>query len=166
MEYRLYRYITFPAMIFTVLMGICLLVIQKHWLHFGWIHVKLFFILFGLIGYTFYIDRVRKSLRKEIYLTSRQCRIRNEYPTLFLIAIVLLAVLNLLKCSSFDFYFSAAKIGILSSIQQQHLVLRTFFFDCGHIHFRFGHFSSHFKICWSIEILSLILNNIIFEFSR
>lgn len=94
MEYRLYRYITFPAMIFTVLMGICLLVIQKHWLHFGWIHVKLF-LLFGLIGYTFYIDRVRKKFAKgEIYLTSRQCRIRNEYPTLFLIAIVLLAVLK------------------------------------------------------------------------
>lgn len=94
MEYRLYRYITFPAMIFTVLMGICLLVIQKHWLHFGWIHVKIF-LLFGLIGYTIYIDWVRKKFAKgEIYLTSRQCRIRNEYPTLFLIAIVLLAVLK------------------------------------------------------------------------
>jgi uncharacterized membrane protein len=30
----------------------------------------------------------------DVYLTSRQCRIRNEIPTPFLIAIVLLAVLR------------------------------------------------------------------------
>ncbi|MCH2533368.1 MAG: protoporphyrinogen oxidase HemJ [Bdellovibrionales bacterium] len=92
MEMRLYKYITMPSMYFTVINGSILLYIQDHWLWSGWMHVKLVLIV-ALIVYTAYINRVRLKFKEDnVYLNSKQCRIRNEWPTPLLIIIILLAV--------------------------------------------------------------------------
>ena len=92
MEMRLYKYITVPAMYFTLVNGTVLLAIQNHWLHMGWIHLKLAFVGL-LVWYTYYLNKVRKRFAQgDIYLSSKQCRIRNEWPTPLLILIILLAV--------------------------------------------------------------------------
>ncbi len=92
MAHRLYFYITWPSMVVTVICGLTLITQVPYLMQAGWFHVKLF-LLVGLISYHFYIGYVLNKFKSEnFYLTSRQCRIRNEYPTLFLVLIVLLAV--------------------------------------------------------------------------
>lgn len=92
MEKRLFKYITVPSMYFTVINGSILLYIQDHWMRTGWLHLKVFLVIL-LIVYTAYINRVRlRFLKDNVYLNSKQCRIRNEWPTPLLIAIILLAV--------------------------------------------------------------------------
>ena len=94
MANRLYRAITTPALIATFVFGLWMIVENPAYLSVGWFRVKLV-LVFGLAGYHGYVGRVRRRFAADdVYLTSRQCRIRNEIPTLFLIAIVLLAVLR------------------------------------------------------------------------
>lgn len=94
MEMRLYKYITVPSMYFTVINGSILLYIQDHWIASLWMQIKLILVLL-LIIYTAYINRVRlKFALGDVYLNSKQCRIRNEWPTPLLIIIVLIAVLK------------------------------------------------------------------------
>jgi putative membrane protein len=94
MEFRLYRYITTPAMLATMFFGLGLLVINPAYLQLQWLQAKLVLVALLLI-YHFYIDYVRKRFEKgDVYLNSKQCRIRNEYPTPLLILIILLAVLR------------------------------------------------------------------------
>ena len=91
---RLYRVITTPAMIATWLIGVAMLALNPSWLQQPWLLAKLLLVL-GLSGYHGYIGRVRRRFAADdLFLSSRQCRLRNEIPTLFLIAIVLLAVLR------------------------------------------------------------------------
>lgn len=94
MAERLYRVITTPAMLGTFVFGVALLVANPDYLRMGWLQLKLVLVL-GLAGYHGYVGRVRRRFAADdVFLTSRQCRMRNEVPTLFLIAIVLLAVLR------------------------------------------------------------------------
>ncbi len=94
MALRLYRVITTPALIATLVFGLGMIALQPAYLSLGWFQAKLVLVL-GLAGYHGYVGRVRRRFAADdVYLTSRQCRIRNEIPTLFLIAIVLLAVLR------------------------------------------------------------------------
>lgn len=91
---RLYRIITTPAMIATLVVGLSMLVLHPGYLMLPWIQIKLVLVA-GLVGYHVYVGRVlRRFAAGDLYLTSRQCRIRNEIPTPFLIAIILLAVLR------------------------------------------------------------------------
>ena len=91
---RLYRIIATPAMLATWTFGLAMLVGRLEFLAQGWMQLKLL-LLFGLTGYHIYVGRVRKRFAADdLYLTSRQCRMRNEIPTLFLLAIILLAVLR------------------------------------------------------------------------
>ena len=91
---RLYRIIATPAMLATWFFGLSMLIATPSLLSQGWLQLKLLLLL-GLTGYHAYVGRVRRRFAADdFYLTSRQCRIRNEIPTLFLIAIVLLAVLR------------------------------------------------------------------------
>jgi len=98
MERRLYNYITTPAMISTFIFG-GIMVFQltnnlKDFFEFPWLYIKLLFV-FGLFLYHIYDGIVLKQLKEDrCKLTSKQCRILNEVPTLFLIAIVLLATLK------------------------------------------------------------------------
>ncbi len=94
MAWRLYRVITTPALIASFVFGLGMVALQPGYLSLGWFQAKLGLVL-GLAGYHGYVGRVRRRFAADdVYLTSRQCRIRNEIPTLFLIAIVLLAVLR------------------------------------------------------------------------
>ncbi|MBE9190234.1 protoporphyrinogen oxidase HemJ [Gloeocapsopsis crepidinum LEGE 06123] len=92
MERRLYNIITTPGMVVTVAMAIGLISTEPEVLKQGWLHIKLLFVVL-LIGYHHYCSRLMKQLAKnECRWSSQQLRALNEAPTVFLVAIVLLAV--------------------------------------------------------------------------
>lgn len=95
MERRLYRGISTPAMVLTTVFGVWLWSRGfSGYLHSGWFHVKLTMLVF-LFGYHFYSGKVRKDLAAgRCRLTSRQCRLINEVPTVILITIVIMAVVK------------------------------------------------------------------------
>ena len=94
MASRLYRVITTPAAVASVVFGVGMLVWTPAYLDAGWFRAKLV-LLAGLVAYHLYIGHVRRRFAAgDVYLTSRQCKIRNEIPTLFLIGIVILAVIR------------------------------------------------------------------------
>ena len=94
MAERLYRIITTPAMLLTLTFGVAMLAANPGYLSQAWVVAKLV-LLAGLVIYSLYVARVRRRFAAgDFYLSSRQCRIRNEIPTLFLVGIVLLAVLR------------------------------------------------------------------------
>lgn len=94
MEVRLYRIITTPAMVLTLIAGIAMLIEVPAYLQEPWIHVKLTLVLI-LVGYHFYCAKTISRLREGTMKTSSQrFRLINELPTILLIAIVLLAVLR------------------------------------------------------------------------
>ncbi|PPS42665.1 protoporphyrinogen oxidase HemJ [Chroococcidiopsis sp. TS-821] len=92
MEKRLYNIITTPGMLVTVAMAIGLISTEPEVLKEGWLHIKLLLVVL-LIGYHHYCSRLMKQLAKnECRWSSQQLRALNEAPTVFLVAIVLLAV--------------------------------------------------------------------------
>ncbi|MGJ3249397.1 MAG: protoporphyrinogen oxidase HemJ [Elainellaceae cyanobacterium] len=92
MEKRLYRIITTPGMLVTVAMAIGILWQEPAVLKDGWLHAKLALVLV-LVGYHHYCGRLMKKLAAdECRWTSKQLRALNEFPTLLLVAIVMLAV--------------------------------------------------------------------------
>lgn len=92
MERKLYYYITTPSMLATVAFGTLLLGHTPHNLKLPWMHIKLTLILL-LIGYHLFIGYSLKRFKKDdIFLSSKQCRILNELPTLFLIGVIFVAV--------------------------------------------------------------------------
>ena len=94
MAERLYRIISTPAMLATVVFGLAMLAVNLAYLSQAWLLAKLV-LIGGLIVYHLYVGRVRKRFAAgDFYLTATQCRIRNEIPTFFLVGIVLLAVLR------------------------------------------------------------------------
>lgn len=105
MENRVYSIICNPAMIVTWVAGV-LTIYFYGWNWFvvnTWLHIKLV-LLMGLTGYHFYckILIARLSTGKN-YLSSFQFRLFNEVPTLFLIAIVILAVFKNLANVAYAF---------------------------------------------------------------
>jgi putative membrane protein len=95
MERRLYRGICWPAMVITTLFGVLLWSQNvSGYLAMGWFKVKLV-ALVALFGYHFYSGKVRKQLAAgTCRLTSRQCRLLNEVPTVLLVLIVVMAVVK------------------------------------------------------------------------
>jgi len=94
MERKLMNIITTPAMLLTVIAGITMLCINPYLLHEPWMEVKLCFVV-GLIGYHFICQGKMQQMRRGVYTwTSTQLRIWNEVATIFLFAIVFLAVLK------------------------------------------------------------------------
>jgi putative membrane protein len=92
MERKLYYYITFPAMVATIIFGILLLSNSTHNLRMLWFSIKSILLLL-LIFYHFYIGYTLNRFKKNDYfLTSKQCRLFNEIPTIFLIGIIFVAV--------------------------------------------------------------------------
>ena len=93
MERRLYRGICWPAMVLTTIFGVLLWMRDlSFYLASGWFHVKLT-MLVALFAYHFYSGKVRRDLEAgRCRLTSRQCRLINEVPTVVLIVVVLMAV--------------------------------------------------------------------------
>ena len=94
MERRLWNVISVPSMILTVAAGAVMLYLIPEWLHQPWMHIKLTFVFLLLIYHFICQDKI-KQMRKGIYTwTSTQLRLWNEVATIFLFAIVFLAVLK------------------------------------------------------------------------
>lgn len=89
---RLWFGITWPSAIATLIFGPWL------WIQLGvlpgWLVIKLFFVV-GLFAYHFTLHTIYKQQAKGIFkFSSQQLRIWNEVATVFLIAIVMLAVVK------------------------------------------------------------------------
>ena len=94
MEYRLYKYITNPGMMATWSFGLITLYNAQHLLRTPWFHIK-FTLLIVLTAYHVFVGKtLKRYANDDVCYTSKQCRMLNEVPTLFLLAIVFLAVLK------------------------------------------------------------------------
>ncbi|NJL40615.1 MAG: protoporphyrinogen oxidase HemJ [Leptolyngbyaceae cyanobacterium SM1_4_3] len=92
MEKRLYKLITTPGMVLTVVMAIAMLVTSPELLRDTWLQVKMSLVAV-LIGYHHYCARLMKQMAADKFpIGSQQMRWFNEVPTVFLVVIVLLAV--------------------------------------------------------------------------
>lgn len=96
MQRRLWYGITWPAMVFTLVFGIWLLMkyVALHGQLHGWLHVKLTLLL-GLCGYHFLLGKIHKKLLGgQCTWSSKSLRMLNEIATVFLVFIVFVAVLK------------------------------------------------------------------------
>jgi putative membrane protein len=94
MEKKLWWIIATPSMYLVLAAGITMLILVPAWLQQPWLHIKLLFVV-GLIAYHFICQHKMKQMAKGIFKwSSTQLRIWNEVATIFLFAIVFLAVLK------------------------------------------------------------------------
>ncbi len=95
MERRLYYGITWPAGLFTSVLGIGLILINpSYYVHAGWMHAKFFLVLL-LWAFHLACGHFRRQFyRDSNHRTSGFYRLYNEIPTFLLIAIVLLVVVK------------------------------------------------------------------------
>ena len=92
MERRLANIITTPGLLLTVSMAIGLLVAQPAWLHQGWMHAKLGFVV-ALLAYHLFCYRLMGQLQAgSCRWSPKQLRALNELPTLLLVVVVMLVV--------------------------------------------------------------------------
>jgi protoporphyrinogen IX oxidase len=92
MEQRLYSIITTPGMFVTIAMAIGIISTEPEIIHERWLHIKISLVVL-LIGYHHYCKSLMKKLKvDECKWSGQQLRAFNELPTLFLVAIVLLAI--------------------------------------------------------------------------
>ncbi len=92
MEHKLYNYITTPAMVSTIFFGILLTYQVPDFIGQFWFQLKLM-LLIVLVIYHFYISYTLKRFKRDdLFLSSKQCRMLNEAPTLLLVGIILCAV--------------------------------------------------------------------------
>jgi protoporphyrinogen IX oxidase len=94
MENRLYRFITLPAMLASLIFGVILILINPSLLQQGWLHTKLLLVFF-MIGLTHMGGKWGRELQAGTSKkTTKFFRIANEVPTLLMIAIVFLVILK------------------------------------------------------------------------
>ena len=94
MEKKLYRIITMPALTVAFILGVSMIVYNPNLLKYHWMHGKLA-LAFFMIGITHMAGAVHKKLvRGECKFSSKTLRILNEVPTLLMIGIVLLVILQ------------------------------------------------------------------------
>lgn len=95
MEQRLYYGIMTPAAILTILFGIGLLSMNfKVYLAMVWLQIKLILVLFLLVYHIYCGFIIQRFKLNSNNLSSKFFRFFNEIPTLLLIAIVILAVVQ------------------------------------------------------------------------
>jgi len=94
MESKLWNIITTPAMILTLISGIAMLIINPSYLQFGWMLIKISFVLILLIYHILSGRMLRKLKKGTLKMTSGQLRLWNELATLLLVAIVLIVVMQ------------------------------------------------------------------------
>jgi len=94
MTKRLWYIITWPSAILAILFAVWLMYLMPSWLYQPWMHLKLS-LVFLLIIYHLKTHQFFKKLQKDkITFSSNFMRIWNEGATLFLFAIVFLAILK------------------------------------------------------------------------
>lgn len=118
MEKRLYGIIMTPAMVVTIVMAIAMLTIEPELLQQTWLHVKMGLVLV-LIGFHHYCRKIIRQLEAgEMPLTSKQFRWMNEFPTFFLVVIVMLAIFkNNIPTSATGYVVLAMVVSFAASIQ-------------------------------------------------
>jgi len=110
MAKRLWFIITWPSAILAVIFAVWLLILQPSWLNQGWMHIKLLFVVL-LIFYHLKTHQFFLQLQKDyIRYSSNFMRIWNEGATLFLFAIVFLAILK----NSINWIFGVLGIVLLA----------------------------------------------------
>jgi putative membrane protein len=97
MEYRLYRYITVPAMLVAAVAGGVMIYLMPAMLQAGWMHLKLLSVVF-LVGSTQVAGRIsrRAAVDPATLPESRTLRIANEVPTVLMLIIVGMVVFKAL----------------------------------------------------------------------
>jgi protoporphyrinogen IX oxidase len=91
---RLLYIITWPSAILTLLIGLYMLHLNSALLYVGWMHVKLTLLVLLFI-YHHTLHFMFKQQRRGVFrYTTMQLRIWNEVSTIFLVAIVFLAVVK------------------------------------------------------------------------
>lgn len=114
MEWRVYKIICNPAMMFTWTFGIAMLIVNPAYLQEGWLHIKLTLLLI-LTGYHLYNKRLIRTFEQgKLARTSFQLRLFNELPTLFLVTIVFLASLGRVKFFVNPLHYLYLLAGILA----------------------------------------------------
>jgi putative membrane protein len=94
MEKRLANIITTPGMVVAVAMAVGLLVSNPAWLHQGWMHAKLGFVV-ALLAYHLFCYRLMGQLQAgSCCWGPKQLRALNELPTLLLVVVVMLVVVK------------------------------------------------------------------------
>jgi protoporphyrinogen IX oxidase len=92
MEYKLYYFIMFPAALITILLGIILVNDSPaYYLHAKWMQAKLFLVLLLLIFHLYCGKFLKDFHRDKNQHSARFYRWFNEFPTLLLIGIIILA---------------------------------------------------------------------------
>ncbi|NJN30980.1 MAG: protoporphyrinogen oxidase HemJ [Synechococcales cyanobacterium RM1_1_8] len=120
MEKRLYRIIMMPALALTVIMGLGLISTEPAIIHDRWIQIKLACVAILLV-YHFYCGRLIKQFAAgECQLTGQQFRWFNEFPTVFFVIVVMLAVFKN------NFPTSAASWGIFAMIVAMAAVIQLY----------------------------------------
>lgn len=92
MEYRLYYFIMLPAALITILLGILLIsAAPEYYLHTRWMQAKLSLVLL-LILFHLYCGKLLNDFKNDNnHHSALFYRYFNEFPTLMLIAIIILA---------------------------------------------------------------------------
>jgi len=94
MERKLYYGIMMPGMIFTLIFGFSLLALEPYYWHSLWLELKLL-LVFSLVIFHFYCGHLRRAFALDRNQHShRFYRWLNEYPTLILILVIILAVIK------------------------------------------------------------------------
>lgn len=94
MERKLLKIITLPASLLTLASGIAMLALSPDWLSQRWFHIKMVGVI-ALYAYQWLAFYTQNCFsRGDFYLSERACRIINEFPTIFLILNVSMAVLK------------------------------------------------------------------------
>ncbi|MGQ9871926.1 protoporphyrinogen oxidase HemJ [Leptodesmis sp.] len=118
MEKRLYSIIMTPAMLLTVAMAIGLITIEPDVLKQPWMHVKLACVAL-LLGYHYFCKRIMKKLAAdECQMTGQQFRWFNEFPTVFFVIVVMLAVFKSnFPTNASTWLIAAMIVGMAAAIQ-------------------------------------------------
>lgn len=112
MEWKAYRVIIQPAVVITWSFGTMMLCLQPAWLQQGWMHAKLLLlVLFS--AYTHYCQRHIRLLEGDVPPHNHvYYRGFNEVPTLFLVAIVFLAVFK----DRINWLYLAGGVGLFATL--------------------------------------------------
>lgn len=94
MQWRVYKIIANPAMMFTWTFGLLMLFSNPALLNQNWIRVKLVLLVLLVVYHLYCKSIIVKQEKGLSTFSSFQFRLINELPTLFLVAIVLLAVVK------------------------------------------------------------------------
>ncbi len=118
MEKRLYGIIMVPAMVVTLVMAGAMVSLQPELLQQTWLQVKMGLVLV-LVAFNFYCRNMIRQLEAgETPLTSKQFRWLNEFPTFFLVVVVMLAVFkNDIPTNATGYVVLAMVVAFAASIQ-------------------------------------------------